>query len=469
MLEEFKRIYTAYSWLRWITWSGLLCTALFLLLAFSGPVPQLLLDFIHTLFQLPNTWRLQGIASLQPLLARLSGLLAWAIGGYLLARATLLVAHYQRGIVLLEQQRPGVEWVSSQQVSLALSLPMSSLAASLSGDNAAIAGDTFTIEMPRLRLPQKPLQPLRQEEQVHPISQTLRTPAQLAVQDLPTRPDYSLMTTGGLMPATSTEPLSSALSTQPLLIGVGWHAGIVRRQNPNEDSLVFLQGTCTYHGQLVPFGLFVVADGMGGHDCGQEASRLAIQSMMHTVLQNIVMSNELTDDFLIDMMIGGVDWANLAIFQRAQAWGKRMGTTLTAALVVGMKAYVVNVGDSRTYHYREGATLTQITRDHSLVATLVARGQITPDEIYTHPERSKVYRCLGSDNSVMVDWFMADLYSHDRLLLCSDGLWEMVRDPEIERILRGSNDPTRASNALLQTALRNGGVDNVSLIVVRVP
>jgi serine/threonine protein phosphatase PrpC len=251
-------------------------------------------------------------------------------------------------------------------------------------------------------------------------------------------------------------------------VGVGWHAGITRKSNPNEDSLVVLQGTCTYHGQLVPFGLFVVADGMGGHDCGQEASRIAMQSMMHTVLQNIVMSNELTEEFLTDMLVGGVEWANQAIYQRAREWGKDMGTTLTAALVVGTKAYVVNVGDSRTYLYREGE-LQQVTRDHSLVASLVALGKIRPDEVYTHPERNKVYRSVGNDENVKVDWFVVDLCPYDQLLLCSDGLWEMVRDPEIERIMKICGDPVRVSDVLVQAALRGGGTDNVSVIVVYVP
>ena len=449
MLEEFKKLYDYYRWLRYITWLGLLCAALFLLWASGGFFPQVLLLCVHTLFQLPYAWHVQGIFSLLSLIALPVTLLVWIGAWYLLLRSILLLLRYHRKLYLLKRQRRAIEWLPSSQLSLAVSMP---------GGNAVV-GDTFTLEMPRLRLPQKPSQPLQQDnwEQVYQVSQPLRTPEQLAIQEVPTRPDNSTAMAG------------RAFSIQPLIVGVGWHSGIVRRHNPNEDSVVVLQGTCTYHGQLVPFGLFVVADGMGGHDCGQEASRIAIQSMMHTVLQNIVMGDELTDEFLIDMMIGGVDWANMAICQHAQSRGKHMGTTLTAALVVGMKAYIVNVGDSRTYLYREGAGLTQITRDHSLVASLVARGQITPDEVYTHPERGQIYRCLGSENSVLVDWFMADLCTHDSLLLCSDGLWEMVRNPEIERILRSSSDPTRASETLIQAALRNGGADNVSAIVLRVP
>jgi serine/threonine protein phosphatase PrpC len=256
-----------------------------------------------------------------------------------------------------------------------------------------------------------------------------------------------------------------------LTIGVGWHRGLTRSHDPNEDSLVFLQGMCTYHDQLMPFSLFVIADGMGGHDCGQEASRLAMHTMMYTVLQNIVMGNELTDEYLLDMLTGGVQWANLAVCKAAQEQQNDMGTTLTAALVIGVHAYVVNVGDSRVYRYRANARqhLKQITRDHSLVAHLVETGEIAPNAIYTHPDRNQVYRCLGNDEELEIDGFMETLQAGDRLLLCSDGLWEMVHNPEIERLLSYEVEPGHACDLLVKESLRAGGCDNVSVIVARVP
>lgn len=318
---------------------------------------------------------------------------------------------------------------------------------------------TPTITLSRLRLPQKETRVLPATTQ--PRRTVNRNPTeQSPLQELPTRPSTPL-------------PISAAngFSLRPLLVGIGWHGGIARRHKPNEDGLVTLQSTCTYHGQLVPFSLYVVADGMGGHDCGLEASRLAIQNMMHTTLQTIIMGNELSEEFLIDMLVGAVQWANLAVYQYAQQHGKDMGTTLTAALIVGTKALIVNVGDSRTYLYRNTASrrLTPITRDHSLVARLVELGEITPDDIYTHPERNKIYRCLGTHEDVEVDWFVVDLYSHDQLLLCSDGLWEMVRDFEIERILNYDVDPDRTCDMLVQAALRGGGHDNISVVAVKVP
>jgi serine/threonine protein phosphatase PrpC len=254
----------------------------------------------------------------------------------------------------------------------------------------------------------------------------------------------------------------------PLRVGVGWHPGVTRRHYPNEDSIVVLQGSYTYQNQLLPFGLFVVADGMGGHEDGQVASRMAMQTLSHTVLQNIIMGKELSDEFFTDMLVGGVEWANMAIYERGKADGVDMGTTLTAVLVINMRAYIVNVGDSRTYLFRDSAGLIQITRDHSLVASLVAFGQITPDEVYTHPDRSQIYRSLGQIEDLKVDSFKVDLQPHDRLLLCSDGLWEMVRDPAIERIIRSSNDPLLLSDHLVQTALRGGGCDNISVIIAQI-
>lgn len=302
-----------------------------------------------------------------------------------------------------------------------------------------------------LGLPQKP-PPARWL----PLAPAVSRREPLTVADLPTRP--------GAEPAQSRQ-----IPLRPLDVGVGWHVGITRKGSPNEDSLLSVQSVCTYHSRLVPFGLFVVADGMGGHDCGLEASRLAIQQMLHTVLQNIIIGNELSDEFLADMLIGGVEWANLAVFRRSLDLDKNMGTTLTAALIVGMKAYIVNVGDSRTYHFRPGQKLRQMTRDHSLVARLVEQGEITPEEVYTHPDRNMIYRGLGTDDAVEVDLFMADLAQHDRLLLCSDGMWEMVRDTQIERIMRHAGRPEQASEMLVQAALRGGGSDNVSVLVVQVP
>jgi serine/threonine protein phosphatase PrpC len=208
---------------------------------------------------------------------------------------------------------------------------------------------------------------------------------------------------------------------------------------------------------------------MGGHADGQEASRLAIHCMLQSVLPTIMDSSLSNGTELIETLTDGVQWANQAVYQRNQEYNVDMGTTLTSALVLDTTAYIVNVGDSRTYLYRPGQGLMQITRDHSVVARLVETGEITPEEVYTHPQRNQVYRGLGNQDKVEVDWFTVPLQAGDYLVLCSDGLWEMVRDPAIERLLKSCGDNlSQASNALVGAALQGGGVDNISVIVVHV-
>lgn len=250
-------------------------------------------------------------------------------------------------------------------------------------------------------------------------------------------------------------------------VGVGWDAGKVRKRNPNEDNVLTLQGTCPFEGRLLPFSLFIVADGMGGHANGREASRIAVHRFTHAVLYNLLNLKQLNEAALIEVLLQGVQQANKAIYQRARELGSGMGTTVTAVLVVEEIAYVVNVGDSRTYLYRPAVGLSQVTRDHSVVAQMVEEGRLSAEDIYTHPDRNQVYRGLGDQSIVEVDWFTVQLQVDDYLLLCSDGLWEMVRDRDIERIMRrAAAQPAQVSAMLMQAAQDAGGVDNISVVVV---
>jgi serine/threonine protein phosphatase PrpC len=245
--------------------------------------------------------------------------------------------------------------------------------------------------------------------------------------------------------------------------------GIKRKHKPNEDSLFAMQGARTYNAQPQQFGLFVVADGMGGHANGQHASRLAIQTIIDFMLPRISTGSQLDDEAFSNLLLEGVRCANRAVHQRNLEERADMGTTMTAALVVGATAYVANVGDSRTYLYRPPEGLSKITHDHSVVASLVEAGIIKPDDIYTHPKRNQIYRSLGEKATVDVDAFRVPLQPGDKLLLCSDGLWDMVRDPEIQRLLSlPAPDPAQTGKDLIQAALESGGEDNVSVIVVSV-
>ncbi len=173
---------------------------------------------------------------------------------------------------------------------------------------------------------------------------------------------------------------------------------------------------------------------MGGQEDGQEASRLAVQTLSAYVC-DALHSPQATPETFLSLLKAGVQSANRVLYQRNQEQDSNMGTTMTTTLVVDGIAYVAHVGDSRCYLYREPAGLSQITQDHSLVAALAAAGIIRPEDIYTHPRRNLIYRCLGEKSKVEVDTHTVALAAGDILLLCSDGLWEMVRDPQIAAIL----------------------------------
>lgn len=245
--------------------------------------------------------------------------------------------------------------------------------------------------------------------------------------------------------------------------------GIKRQHKPNEDSVFAAQGARPHTSQPQQFGLFVVADGMGGHANGQDASRTAIQNIIDFMLPRLANGEDLNDEGYKALLVEGVQQANLAVHQRNLQDHADMGTTMTAALVIGSTAYVANVGDSRTYLYREPEGLQQITHDHSVVASLVEAGIIKPDDIYTHPKRNQIYRSLGEKPGVEIDAFIQPLLPNDKLLLCSDGLWDMVRDPDIQQVVRSSlPNLSQIGKNLVQAALDGGGEDNVSVIVVSI-
>jgi serine/threonine protein phosphatase PrpC len=205
---------------------------------------------------------------------------------------------------------------------------------------------------------------------------------------------------------------------------------------------------------------------MGGHADGQQASQLVIQVMRETILP-VLRDNGADERMCAHMLYVGVQRANFTLYQCNQQRHAMMGTTMTGVLIFGTRAHIVSVGDSRTYLYRPSKGLAQVTRDHSIVAELVAAKIIAPEEIYTHPKRNEVTRCLGKEAEVEIDTFTVSLQSGDVLLPCSDGLWEMVHDPEIEELVASfPRDAQHLSELLIQAALNRGGKDNVSVIVV---
>ncbi|HEY1348857.1 MAG TPA: protein phosphatase 2C domain-containing protein [Ktedonobacteraceae bacterium] len=272
------------------------------------------------------------------------------------------------------------------------------------------------------------------------------------------------------LPTVAPAPMPLPVVRQPatrLVVSTGLDAGLKRKDRPNEDSLLALQNMRLLHGNPCPVGLFVVADGMGGHSNGQEASRMVIQALSRTVVPSIIYGP--TDDNYAELLAEGVHHANLEVYQRNRQEKANMGTTIAAALVIDATAYVVSAGDSRVYLYRSSSGLSQVTRDHSTVARMVENGLILPEDVYTHPRRNEIYRSLGHHASEDLDSFILALLPEDVLLLCSDGLWEMVRDTSIEQIIASTlRQPAQVSAALVQAALDGGGKDNISVIVVYV-
>lgn len=269
------------------------------------------------------------------------------------------------------------------------------------------------------------------------------------------------------MLAGTEEVVNAGRPALTLRVGSELDPGIKRRHEPNEDTLSITQGVIPAISSK-PFALFMVADGMGGQARGQEASRLAAQLLAQYV-HSTLHSQQVTSEALLPSLKEGVQSVNRALHQLNQEQSTDMGTTMTATLVVDATAYVAHVGDSRLYLYREPGGLSQVTQDHSLVAALVAAGVIKPEDIYTHPRRNLIYRCLGEKARVEVDACAVPLAVGDILLLCSDGLWEMVREQQIATILTSPMpDPSQTAHALIQAALAGGGEDNISAIVVKV-
>lgn len=252
-------------------------------------------------------------------------------------------------------------------------------------------------------------------------------------------------------------------------IGAVSNVGVVRELN--EDALLTLDLRLDIAGRAINAGLYVVSDGMGGHAAGEVASSLAVQSMANVVSQGLMemmvdSSQGLNDAQLNDLALRAAEQANMAVFEEGRRRDNDMGCTLTFGLVVGDRCIIGNVGDSRTYLFRDGQ-LQRVSKDHSLVQRLVDMGQIQPDDVYTHPHRNAIMRSLGEKPQVDVDLFPVRLQAGDVLFCCSDGQWEMVRDPRMTEIIASAPDMQAAAKQLIEEGNQNGGEDNITAVLVK--
>jgi protein phosphatase len=229
------------------------------------------------------------------------------------------------------------------------------------------------------------------------------------------------------------------------------------RRELNEDSLVMLEAD-------IPCGLYVVADGMGGHEAGEIASQLTVQTIERHFMERPPLSTMPVEEWLKSAVAA----ANEAVLsqQGSRTEDRKMGSTLVMALVMDGQAHIVNVGDSRAYLINT-TTIQQISIDHSLVERLVQIGQLTREEARTHKQKNVIYSTVGDKEDMEIGLYHVKLQPGDRLLLCSDGLSGMLTDEEIQVISRNRPDPASACKSLIEAAKMAGGHDNITAIIVQ--
>ena len=285
----------------------------------------------------------------------------------------------------------------------------------------------------------------------------------------PTAPKVEVATTA---PLTEQQIQSIVNSTavrfdlQQLVAACGQSVG--KQRELNEDSLLAITSTLAGNSGNIPFGLYVVADGMGGHQFGEVASNSAIRTVagyvmrkFHPYLFNL--KPEPLDESLQEIMSAAVTEAQKVIQREAPG----SGTTLTAALVLGQQMTIAHVGDSRAYVVYNDGRLDTVTRDHSLVKRLEELGHITPEEAVNYPHRNVLYRALGQGEVLEPDIFTVPFPSAGTMMMCSDGLWGVLSEQELIRAVRESSNLQRACQSLVSAANAAGGPDNISVILVQ--
>lgn len=207
--------------------------------------------------------------------------------------------------------------------------------------------------------------------------------------------------------------------------------------------------------------LFIVADGMGGHKAGDYASKLCVETMVASIEQSAHKTP-------VSLFEEAVATANKAVFDEARrhAEYEGMGTTVVACTKQDNTLYIANIGDSRLYLIRDG--IAQITDDHSLVEEMVKQGNITESEARMHPQKNIITRALGINGEVQADFFEIEVQQDDIILLCSDGLSNMIEDEDMEYIVRNSGSLQEAGESLIVRANENGGNDNITVVLAEV-
>ncbi len=244
--------------------------------------------------------------------------------------------------------------------------------------------------------------------------------------------------------------------------GYSWDTGLLR--GLNEDSILCTTFDLRTQLGIVSAGLFIVADGMGGHNAGEVASDLATRTFHAECISGLLAPSP---EQPLSILTAAFNGANSAVLESAlDRELEGMGTTLTAALVVGGDMYVAHIGDSRCYIINTWETI-QVTKDHSVVQQLVDAGTLTPEQARNHPRRNEITRVLGYSQDVLPDLHHLKLYAGDNILLCSDGLCGVLPLDKILETVISSPNPNQACIDLTAQANLAGGPDNISAIIVK--
>lgn len=206
--------------------------------------------------------------------------------------------------------------------------------------------------------------------------------------------------------------------------------------------------------------LFIVADGMGGHKAGDYASRLCVEKMVEAIEK----SKSVTPVTILEEAVTEAN-SNVLAEAKTNVEYEGMGTTMVACTLQENTLYIANIGDSRLYIINDD--IRQITKDHSWVEEMVKKGEITESQARIHPQKNIITRALGIDETVHADYFEVNVKADDKILMCSDGLTNMVEDDDIEYIVRHSSSVEKAVENLVEKANENGGKDNITVILVQ--
>lgn len=205
--------------------------------------------------------------------------------------------------------------------------------------------------------------------------------------------------------------------------------------------------------------LFLVADGMGGHNAGEYASSHAVETI-------VAVAGESVETDIAQILDQAIRKANQVLIEKARedVSMRGMGTTIVAAVIAENRLFVANVGDSRLYIVNQ--EMKQITRDHSLVEEMVRLGGLDKETAREHPDKNIITRAVGAEPKIEIDFFEAVLEEQDTVLLCSDGLTNMIEDEDIRRIMKSQRDIAEQAEKLVETANANGGKDNITVVVI---